>query len=98
MVLPAAGAHREFFRGVDGRPQQEIDSDDRRGRTGAYRKKRFSSLGGGGGWSGVYFLYDTLYCKVYRVFIRAGFEQQANNWRVALFAGNMKWRVPVFDK
>ena len=30
--------------------------------------------------------------------VRAGFEQQTNNWRVALFAGNMKWRASVLNQ
>ena len=29
--------------------------------------------------------------------LRAGFEQQTNNWRVAFLAGNMKWPVPVLN-
>ena len=30
--------------------------------------------------------------------VRAGFEQQTNNWRVAVQAGNMKWRVTVLNQ
>ena len=30
--------------------------------------------------------------------VRAGFEQQTNNWRMAILAGNMKRRVTVLNK
>ena len=30
--------------------------------------------------------------------VRARFEQQTNNWRVAFIAGNMKWREPVLQQ
>ena len=35
---------------------------------------------------------------LFRFDVRAGFEQQTNNWRVAFLTGNMKWRVSVLNK